>query len=284
MRYSFSAWDADLRHFSNDLYESASSFLTVGAGQTTQRFVRWINVVEAGLGFSFLGLVISYLPVFYQSFARRELHISLLDARAGSPPSAAEILARYGTYIGQLERQLGAWEEWAADLMQDELSYPMLAYFRSQHVNQSWVSTLVAITDVSALISLSTTSELQRQGAITFAMGRHALIDSTRVLGIKPRQPVQDRLSREDFERIREAIHRSHSPIDSSLLRYERVTELMMLYEPYSVALSSHLLMALPPWIADEKPSDNWRITPRKPGQDIFAVSDPFHDDEEQSA
>jgi hypothetical protein len=284
VRYSLSAWDADLRHFSNDLYESASSFLTIGAAQTTQRFVRWLNVLEAGLGFSFLALVISYLPVFYQSFARRELHISLLDARAGSPPSAAEILARYGSYAGQMERRLEAWEEWAADLMQDELSYPMLAYFRSQHLNQSWVSTLVAITDVSALISLSANSELQRQAEITFRMGRHALTDSTDVLGVKPSQRVQDRLSRGDFERIREAIRRSHSPIDCSLLRYERVTELMKLYEPYSVALSSHLLIALPPWIPDEKSSDNWRIAPRKAGQDVFAVSDPFHDDEEKSA
>src|SRR5215471_2213582 len=54
VRYSLSPWDANLRNFSNDLYESASSFLTIGAAQTSQQFVRWINVLEAGLGFSFL--------------------------------------------------------------------------------------------------------------------------------------------------------------------------------------------------------------------------------------
>jgi len=122
--WSATSQDGGMHSFGDALYHSAASFLTVGAGDTLQGFSRWITISEAGLGFSFLALVIGYLPVFYQSFSRRELHISLLDARAGSPPSAGELIARQGKHPQQLERQLAAWEEWAADLLQDELSYP----------------------------------------------------------------------------------------------------------------------------------------------------------------
>jgi hypothetical protein len=77
--------------------------------------------------------MIGYLPVLSQSFASRELRILLLDARAGSPPSAAELLLRRGGDPEKLEERLGDWEEWALDLLQTHLSYPMLAYYRSQH-------------------------------------------------------------------------------------------------------------------------------------------------------
>jgi hypothetical protein len=281
--YALYPWNGDLQHFSNDLYQSAASFLTIG-GESPRGFIRWITVVETGIGFSFLALVIGYLPVFYQSFARRELHISLLDARAGSPPCAAEILVREGKFARQLERQLAAWEEWAADLLQDELSYPMLAYFRSQHPNQSWVGALVAITDTSALISLSAQSELQHQAEATFAMGRHALIDITRVLGIQPVRLSSKRLAASDLGTIRDGIRSSSTCLDPSLLCYERVSGLMRLYESYSAALSSHLLMALPLWISEKEPQDNWRMAAQGQNADIFTVSDPFQGDQEKSA
>ena len=68
-------------------------------------------VVKAAFGFTFLGLVIGYLPVLYQSFSNRELRILLLDARAGSPPSAAEFILRRGSNPAKLEARLAEWEE-----------------------------------------------------------------------------------------------------------------------------------------------------------------------------
>jgi len=120
-------------------------------------------VIEAGFGFTFLGLVIGYLPVLYQSYSNRELRILLLDARAGSPPSAAELLVRLGSNPEKLEERLAQWEEWALDLLQCHLSYPMLAYYRSQHANQSWLGALTAVVDVSALVMLGSRDDLKRQ-------------------------------------------------------------------------------------------------------------------------
>src|ERR1700735_2991218 len=114
--------------FATDLYMSGTTFFTLGLGDVVPRTTaaRVIMVFEAGLGFGFLGLGISYLPVLYGAFSRREVNISLLDARAGSPPTASELLRRHSTeriYDG-LSHYLRDWETWSAQLMETHLTYP----------------------------------------------------------------------------------------------------------------------------------------------------------------
>src|SRR5262249_50720718 len=83
--------------FGNALYLSGTTLFTLGLGDIAPAspLARFLTVLEAGIGFGFLALVIGYLPVLYQSFSRREVTISLLDARAGSPPTAFELLRRH---------------------------------------------------------------------------------------------------------------------------------------------------------------------------------------------
>src|SRR5437764_5392409 len=136
-----------------DFYFSGSTFFTLGLGDVFPRshWARFLAVIEAGTGFGFLAMVISYLPVLYQSFSRREVNISLLDARAGTPPTALELLLRHQDDMGEFTRLLQEWEQWSAELLESHLSYPVLAYFRSQHDNQSWLAALTAVLDVCAL-------------------------------------------------------------------------------------------------------------------------------------
>ena len=136
------------------LYFSGTTFFTLGLGDVApvSPLAHALVVIEAGLGFGFLAMVISYLPAIHQSFARRETNISLLDARAGSPPSASEILRRQvrDNSLASLTAFLHEWERWCAELLESHLSFPMLAYFRSQHDNQSWLTALTAILDSSS--------------------------------------------------------------------------------------------------------------------------------------
>src|SRR5229473_7395695 len=82
--------------FGTYLYLSGTTFFTLGLGDVIPlgRVGRSLVVVEAGLGFGSLAGLISYLPIIYQAFSRREVIISLLDARAGSPPTGVELLLR----------------------------------------------------------------------------------------------------------------------------------------------------------------------------------------------
>src|ERR1044072_4979401 len=104
-----------------------------------------LAVLEAGLGFGFLGTVVGYLPTMYAAFAQRELEISLMDARAGSPPTAAEFLRRMRRMDDdrRLDEMLAGWERWSAQLLETHISYPQLAYYPSPHSKQTWPGALL---------------------------------------------------------------------------------------------------------------------------------------------
>jgi hypothetical protein len=250
--------------FWTDLYMSGSTFFTLGLGDVTPQtaLARFITVVEAGIGFGFLAIVISYLPVLYGAFSRREANISLLDARAGSPPTASELLRRHtqSNGAGALAEYLRGWELWAADLMESHLSYPVLCYFRSQHNNQSWLAALSAVLDVSALLLAYAEGALRWQARMTFAISRHAIVDLAQVLNCPPRAVNGDRLPAGELQNLRKLL------VTSGLAKCRseddvKLTELRQMYEPYVAALSDRLLMPVAGWAIEAKPTDNWRTS-----------------------
>lgn len=263
--------------FRTDLYYSATTMFTLGLGDIspTSTSARFLTVVEAGLGFGLLALVIGYFPVLYQSFSRREINVSLLDGRAGTPPTVAELLRRFHGRMDLLASEiLKEWEVWAAELLESHLSYPVLAYFRSQHDNQSWLACLTAILDVSALLTASLRDPSVRQPLLTFAMARHAVVDLANVFNTPPSPPARDRLTHEEFLQLRPALANAGLAADTEA--EERITDLRKLYEAYVNALSRHLLLALPPWIPAGRPIDNWLTTAWGRTTSPLAVSQPF--------
>src|SRR5580693_2472640 len=196
--------------FQTDMYLSGTTFFTLGLGDVIPRsgLARVLVVVEAGFGFGFLAAVIGYLPFIYGSFSKREVDISLLDSRAGTPPTAGELLRRHSYEYGQdaLARLLKDWERWSAELMESHLSYPVLAYFRSQHDNQSWIASLTAILDTCALVLVGVEGACAKQAELTFAIARHAIVDLSQVFGTQPRELPQDRLPADELHRIRKVL------------------------------------------------------------------------------
>lgn len=249
-----------------DLYMSGTTFFTLGLGDVipSEGTARAATVVEAGVGFGILALVIGYLPVLYQAFSRREVAISLLDARAGSPPSAVEMLRRHMRDYGveTLMEQLRSWEAWAAELMESQLSYPSLSYFRSQHENQSWLAGLTTILDACALIIVGVDGVPANQARLTFAMARHAAVDLSQAAGTEPDDHCHLRLPQESVVRLREALAEAGAPLREGADADAKLTELRMLYEPYVYALSHRLVMELPPWLPAENEVDAWRTSP----------------------
>lgn len=247
----------------SDLYLSGTTFFTLGLGDVVPRTTlgRLLVVVESGMGFAFLALVISYLPALNQSFARREVSISLLDARAGSPPTASEMLRRHSHEGGResLREVLHEWERWSAEFLEGHLSYPVLAYFRSQHDNQSWLAALTAIMDTCALIMAGVEGSCKRQAELTFAMSRHAIVDLSLVFQTRPRDPVPDRLPPEELEEMCVLLSRSGHKLKDRDELERNLRELRLMYEPYVSALSRHFKVSLPPWVIAEKGIDNWQ-------------------------
>jgi Ion channel len=255
--------------FRTDLYLSGTTFFTLGLGDVTPRtpLARLLTVGEAGIGFAFLAGVIGYLPVLYQAFSRREVIISLLDARAGSPPSATELLRRHGQDGGMdaLRQLLHDWEIWAAELLESHLSYPVLAYYRSQHTHQSWLAALTTILDSSALVLAGMPGTSQHQAQLTFAMARHAVVDLAQIFNVPPRRPAEDRLPIPVFAQLHEALTAAGVQLGEEEAAYHQLVELRLLYEPYVQMLASYLGFLVPPWMADVKRLDNWQTSAWEP-------------------
>jgi len=248
------------------LYHSGETFFTLGYGDIipSSAVARALAVCEAGLGFGFLGVVIGYLPTIYSSFSRREIEISLLDARAGSPPTAAELLARFGNCPQQtvLDQIFKDWERWAAEVLESHLSYPALSFFRSQHNNQSWLGALITILDGSALVMAGVDGLRNEQAKITFAMARHAMVDLAQVVNARYNPHPLDRLPLEDLNRLRQDLAARGVKLRDGVEFEEKLSYLRSLYEPYAVAIALNLSITLPPWIHPEKQKDNWQAGP----------------------
>jgi transposase InsO family protein len=251
--------------FWTDAYLSGTTFFTLGLGDVVPRssMARALVVVEAGLGFGFLAGVIGYLPFIYGSFSKREVSISLLDSRAGTPPTAGELLRRHSYPHGQeaLRELLKEWELWCAELMESHLSYPVLAFFRSQHDNQSWIASLTAILDSCALIMVGIEGACERQAELTFAIARHAVVDLSQVFNTSPKELSTDRLPRAALQHIRDVLAQHGLKLHDDAAADQRLVDLRRMYEPYIFALASYLNQSLPPWIPPKKGKDNWQTT-----------------------
>lgn len=249
--------------FRTDLYLSGTTFFTLGLGDVTPRtaLAKVITVIEGGTGFGFLGLMISYLPTLYGAFSQRELNISLLDARAGSPPTAAELLRRHAHFETNevLTPYLRDWEVWAGQLMESHLSYPVLCYFRSQHDNQSWLAAFAAVLDVCALLIAYGEGEPKWQSKLTFAIARHAVVDLSEVLRVKPLPPAKDRLPPKDVPEVRSLLVECRASAKCGEAGDKKLTELRAMYEPYLNGLSSRLKMPLPSWGVGRRATENWK-------------------------
>jgi hypothetical protein len=251
--------------FSTDIYLSGTTFFTLGLGDVVPRtsLARALVVTEAGFGFGFLAAVIGYLPFIYGSFSKREVNISLLDSRAGTPPTAGELLRRHAYPHGHeaLRVLLKDWEFWAAELMESHLSYPVLAYFRSQHDNQSWMAALTAILDTCALVKVGVEDACQRQAELTFAIARHAAVDLSQVFKTPPRALPHNRLPTPDLLRIRDVLAQHGVKLFDGPDADRKLTDLRNMYEPYLYALAEYLNLSLPPWLPAKKGKDNWQTT-----------------------
>jgi len=252
--------------FGRLMYHSGETFFTLGYGDITpvSAVARALAVLEAGMGFGFLGVVIGYIPTIYSSFSRREIEISLLDARAGSPPTAGEFLMRLGCCPQEavLDQVFRGWERWAAELLESHISYPPLTFFRSQHNNQSWLGALTMMLDASALIMAGIDGIRDEQAKLTFAVARHAIVDLAQLVNARYDPSAPDRLGMEELVKLRQSLHSEGVRVRVSAESEEKLAHLRSLYEPYAQAMARNLFITLPPWIHSDKHKDNWESGP----------------------
>jgi hypothetical protein len=133
---------------------SGSSLLTLGSFSPDGIISSLLEFTEATIGLILVALLISYLPTIYAAFSRRETAVTLLEVRAGSPPSAIEMILRYHRIHGlnRLNEVWSGWETWFADIEESHSSLSALVFYRSPSPEHSWVTASGAVLDAASLV------------------------------------------------------------------------------------------------------------------------------------
>jgi hypothetical protein len=159
------------------LRQSGSSLLTLGFAGTPRLGATMIHLLAAGTGLVVVALQIAYLPTLYSAFNRREMLVTMLQSRAGSPAWGPELLMRAQevNLMESLPDLYAEWERWAAEVAETHATYPVLVWFRSPHPLRSWVIGLLAVMDSAALYLALAPSRAPVEARLCLRMGFTAL-------------------------------------------------------------------------------------------------------------
>lgn len=271
---------SDQGHLGIYAYMSGVTFFTLGFGDITpvSAVGRFITTIEAGIGFGFLAVTISYLPVLSQAYSTREIEVGLLDARAGSPPTAGQLLIRLAQHgdVAGVQALLREWETWAASLLESHLSFPVLSLYRSQHDNQSWLAAITTILDTCAVLIALVEEVDTYQAQLTFAMSRHAVVDLSLVVRARPTDFQLERFNQQSIDQLCAALAETGVTLRRTEAAYAKLAELRHMYEPFVAVLGDYFLLSLPALMPDKNAIDNWQTSAfqkRAPGFRQLAVT-----------
>jgi hypothetical protein len=152
---------------------SGSSLFTLGFEVSKTSEVTLVVFSEAMLGLMLVGLLIAYLPTMYAAFSRREQVVNMLEVRAGSPPSAVEMILRFNRNQGleKLSEYWKIWEAWFADIEESHTTLSALVFFRSPHPENSWVTAGGAVLDAAAITLSSIEIPYEISAALSIRAG-----------------------------------------------------------------------------------------------------------------
>jgi hypothetical protein len=198
---------------------SGSSLLTLGFARVENLAATMLSFSEAAIGLILVALLISYLPTMYGAFSRRELAVTMLEVRAGSPPSAVEMFARFQRLgrFDELHNLLVTWEAWFADVEESHTSLAALTFFRSPQPDHSWITAAGAILDSAALAASTLDIPRDVQADLCIRAGYLALQRIADFFQIaynptpSPSDPIS--ISREEFDEACERLLQANVPL-----------------------------------------------------------------------
>ena len=241
---------------------SGSSLLTLGFAKGETVFQTLLAFSEATIGLILVALLIAYLPTMYNAFSAREVAVNLLAIRAGSPPSAPEMLLRYHR-IGQLEQineTWRLWETWFAELEESHTSLAPLVFFRSPSPDQSWIQASGAVLAAAALYLSSLDLPLSPEAMLCIRAGYLSLQKISNLFHITyepkpiyPDSPIS--ISRSEFEMALERFTDQGLPVKKNRDQaWQDFAGWRVNYDSVLIDLSILTMAPLPTWSSDPAP------------------------------
>ncbi len=252
-------WATGISSWADAFTVSGSSLLTLGFARGDTAVHTALSFIEATIGLILVALLIAYLPTMYNAFSQRERAITLLEVRAGSPPSAEEMIARLHR-IGRfdhLHELWETWETWFAELSESHTSLAALVFFRSPQPQHSWLTASGTILDAAALVLSSIEAPWDAQAALCLRAGYLALrhiADFFRVpYNPHPSHPTDPiSISREEFEAVLDRLAGQGVPLKSDRdAMWQDFAGWRVNYDTVLLALSALIMAPYAPWSSD---------------------------------
>jgi hypothetical protein len=237
---------------------SASSIVTLGYTAPDDLLDGLLMVTEAAIGLILVAVLIAYLPTMYNAFQRREQAVTLLEVRAGSPPSAIEMILRYHRIHGldHLNVLWVQWEQWFADIEESHTSLAALVFFRSPQPDHSWVTAAGAVLDAAALIRSTVDVPRDAQADLCLRAGYLALRRIADFFQIPynahpaPDHPIS--LSRNEFDEACAELQRNGIPLTVDRDQAWRdFAGWRVNYDTVLLALAAITMAPYAPWSSD---------------------------------
>jgi Ion channel len=254
------------------IYQAGVSLLTIGYGDiiATGWLSRLVELAAAATGLAVVALGITYLFSLYGSFQRREELVTTLDARAGAPPSGLRLLethARYDVW-DDLRRCFAEWELWCARVLDSHVAYPILAFFRSSHDGESWVSALGAVLDAATLVATAVDGGPNGQplptgqAILTVKGGAHLVEDVGQMLRIKGTGEVM--VEQSEFDQARERLKAAGLSLNPDRdAAWKKFCEVRSGYASTLNGLAAFLMSPPTQWIGDRSTLPHGRRIPQ---------------------
>lgn len=206
--YALIYWALGVPTFEQAMVLSGSSLMTLGFATRPEFGLTLIEFSEAIVGLILTAILISYLPTMYSAFSKREAAVTLLEVRAGSPPSPVSMLTLIHSIRGlhTLSEVWEQWQQWFAELEESHTSLPALVFFRSVKPERSWVTASGVVLDTAALCASTLDIPRDAQAELCIRSGYLALRYIADYFGIDyPKDPQQGdpiSISRQEFEEV----------------------------------------------------------------------------------
>ena len=244
----------ELADFPGSFYVSASTLVPLAYGDFVpeQGLARLMIIIESANGVAFAALAITLLFELYGSFRTREEAVVALDALAGAPASAVQLLETAASphMDGKLRETFEEWRKWSAMVLESHLAYPLLIYFRSSHDNEAWINSFGAVMDASVLVLSSIEGhEAAGSAKLMFTIGNHLAEDIAWVFRFQPdTTPI---IEREEYTaaivRLKAAGYEAHD----GEAHWQKFAKMRGNYASVLNRIASLLSAPPAPWVGD---------------------------------
>ncbi len=242
-----------LTDLAGSIYVSATTIVPLAYGDIVPELglARFVMIIETATGVALAALAITLLFELYGSFRSREEAVVALDALAGAPPSAVQLLETVAEpgMDDVLRETFDQWRAWTAMVLESHLAYPLLVYFRSSHDNEAWVNSFAAVMDAATLVMSSTESDVRGSARLMLTMGSHLAEDLTWVLRLKvANDPI---LERDEYQAAIERMRAAHYAVTDGDASWEKFSHLRSKYASALNQIATILLLPPAQWVGD---------------------------------